>query len=264
MENDFVKKIKKVVKKNFNDSFEIYSQFENKYKFFHNLTLNLSNFVKITKDSKVLDAGCGCGYSMKAIYDNFSKNVYGIDISEGMIVAGQKLFPNFNFKIGDVAELEKVYEKNFFDFVLFNLVVFIIPDINQVFSGTHKVLKNGGKIAFSYYPEIIDENGNDLFKIAFQRSEFEPPKKQVISRYEDCLNALKNSNFINIKESCYEMLLDISFIKDFFSIPAQSTSLFPKLPYEVRKKNVEKLFDSIKDFNNKGKIIWKFALGEKA
>ncbi len=263
MESDFVNKVKKIVKNNFNQSIEIYSNFEKKYNFFYNLTIELAKFVNIKNNSKVLDAGCGIGYSMKAIYDNFTKDVYGIDISDGMINYGKKIFPEFTFIIGDVAKIDKYFDENFFNYVLFNLVVFILPDIETVFKNSFKILKDNGTIAFSFYPEIIDENGNDLFIKAFKNSNFILPKKQVISTYEICLESLENSGFKDIAEKKFEMNLDIEFLKDFFSIPAQSASLFPKLSYEERKKNVEILFDGIKNYENNGKIIWKLVKGVK-
>ncbi len=263
MENDFVNKVKKVVKNNFNESFEIYAEFEKKYNFFYNLTLELARFIQIKKNSRILDAGCGIGHSMRAIYNNFTKEVYGIDISDGMINYGRKIFPDFNLIVGDVAKVNEYFNENFFDYILFNLVVFILPDIDTVFKNSYKILKDGGIIAFSYYPEVIDKNGRDLFKEAFTRAKFDFPKKQVITTYNKCINSLLNAGFRDIKEEKFEMNLSIQFLKDFFSIPAQSTSLFPKLNYEKRKQNVEKLFNSIKEFENQGKIVWKLVKGEK-
>ena len=256
-------KVKKIIKKNFNESIEIYSNFERKYNFFYNLAFKVANVVGIKKNSTVLDAGCGCGFSMKAIYDNFAKNVYGVDISESMIEYGKKLYPEFNFYTGDVANLDKYFNEKFFDSILFNLVVFILPDVENVFRNAYKLLKNGGRIGFSYYPGLINENGEDLLRLAFERSNFEFPKKNVISSYEICLNALKKTDFKNITEYCFEMPLSVQFLKDFFSIPAQSASLFPKLSYIERKEKIEKLFDTLKNFENNGKIVWKFVRGEK-
>lgn len=263
MEIDFAIKVKTIVKKNFNESIEIYSNFERKYNFFYNLALELGNFIQIKKDSVVLDAGCGCGFSMKAIYDNFTKNVYGVDISENMIEFGKNIYPDLNFYVGDVGLLDKYFNEKFFDFILFNLVVFILPDVEDVFTKCNKLLKNGGKIGFSYYPEILDEKGKDLLKLAFERSGLEFPRKNVISSYFDCLNALERANFKNITEGFFEMPISIEFLNDFFSIPAQSASLFPKLNYPLRKENVKRIFDALKDFENQGKVIWRFVRGEK-
>ena len=264
MNNNFIEKVKNIVKNNFNLSCDIYHQFESRYNFFYNLTNELAKFVNIGNDEKVLDAGCGCGYSMKAIFDNFSQNVYGIDISEGMINLGKKLYPEFNFIVGDIGEIDRYFEIDFFDSILFNLVVFIIPDIKDVFEKSFKILKENGKIGFSYYPEIIDEKGEDLFEIAFNLNKYNKPNKQVISEFDKCLNALGEAGFSNIEIKKYEMRLDIEFLKNFFSIPAQSASLFPKDDFEQRKEKVEKLFNSIKSYENKGKIIWKLAKGEKS
>jgi len=261
--NNSLLKVKNIVKDNFNKSFEVYKLFEKKYNFFYNLTNYLANFSELNPNDTILDAGCGCGYSTKAIYDNYSKNVYGIDISEKMIELGKKLFPYLKFYNNDLLEMDKIFEKNFFDAIIFNLVVFIIPDIEKVFEKSYNLLKSNGKLSFSYYPEIVDNSGNNLFEIAFEESKLPKPKKQVVTEYKKCIESLKKIGFKNIKESFYAMDLSIEFLIDFFSIPAQSASLFPKIDYSERKENIKKLFNSIKNYDGKGKIKWKLAKAMK-
>jgi hypothetical protein len=50
---------------------------------------------------------------------------------------------------------------------------------------------------------------------------------------------------------------------DFFSIPAQSASLFPGRPYADRRRAVRRLFDTLGDMEGKGTIVWRMAEGTK-
>ncbi len=262
MEN-FKDRVNSIVKKNFDLSCDIYHSFEEKYHFFYNLTIALCEFTNIKKDSFVLDAGCGCGYSMKAIYERYTKNIYGIDISEGMINLGRKLYPNFKFFVSDIAEVNNLFKENFFDYTILNLVVFILPDIENVFSNLFKVMKKGGKLSFSYYPDVVDENGNDILNIGFERAGYKHPRSRVITTYDQCINSLKKVGFNNIIESNYEIDFSLEFIINFFSIPAQSASLFPKENYRIRKEKIKNLFLHLKEFEGKGKIVWKLACASK-
>jgi len=255
----FIEKVKSVVRKNFNESCEIYIDFEKKYNFFYELAKNLSSFSQIKSDKDVLDAGCGCGFSTKAISDNFSKRVIGIDISEKMVFTGKKLYPELDFIVADLFHIDKIFRKKF-DYCIFNLVVFMLPEIREIFKKVYSKLTENGICAFSFYPEIINEQKEDLLELAFKLTGFNKPKKFVISTLKECIDSLKFAGFKNIKVLEYEINLKKDFLIDFFSIPAQSSSLFPKDDYSQRKAKVKKLFSAIA---GNGKIIFKFVRGEK-
>ena len=54
----------------------------------------------------------------------------------------------------------------------------------------------------------------------------------------------------------------VSFLIDFFSIPAQSASLFPKHPYEERAQKVGELFESLHEWDGHFTIGWDMAKAE--
>jgi len=80
----------------------------------------LSSVVSLAKPlnpKKVLDAGCGEGFSLnKLITNKIGEYLEGIENSKEAIVLGKKLFPKAKIKLGSVYDLP--YEANYFDLVL--------------------------------------------------------------------------------------------------------------------------------------------------
>ena len=85
---DFAKKVKGVVRKNFNQSAQIYRAFEEKHHFFYTLTRKLAEWMDLQSQSRVLDIGCGNGISCEALRELYDATVFGIDLSEAMIEDG--------------------------------------------------------------------------------------------------------------------------------------------------------------------------------
>ena len=261
--NKFKEKVKNIVKNNFKISVKKYFDFENKYNFFKKLTVALAEFINIEKNYTILDIGCGYGVSTKILKDIFNTKVVGIDISEDMINFGRKIFPDIDLQVLDGENFSSVFNESSFDIAIYNAAVFIFPDPLSSFINSYKVLKESGKIGFSHYPEITDSTGNDIFTEAFVNSNFAPPKKRTVSDLDKCVSDLEKAKFKNITVSEYSIPLDINFLTDFFLIPAQSASLFPKLTYNERLKNIKQLFSSIKEYENSAKISWKLVKAEK-
>ena len=261
--NKFKEKVKSIVKNNFKISVDKYFDFEEKYNFFEKLTVKLAEFINIKKNSTVLDIGCGYGISTKIIRELFSAKVVGIDISEDMINFGRKIFPDTALQVLDGENFSSVFNENNFDVAIYNAAIFIFPDPLSSFKASYKVLKEYGKIGFSHYPEITDTTGNDIFTKAFVISNFETPKKRTVSDLNKCISDLEKAKFKNIAVSEYSIPLDINFLTDFFLIPAQSASLFPKLAYNERSEKIKQLFLSIKEYENSAKISWKLVKAEK-
>ena len=78
---------------------------------------SLVSLAKPLNPKKVLDAGCGEGFSLnKLIINNVGEELEGIENSKEAIVLGKKLFPKAKIKLGSVYDLP--YEANYFDLVL--------------------------------------------------------------------------------------------------------------------------------------------------
>ncbi|MCK5679205.1 class I SAM-dependent methyltransferase, partial [bacterium] len=248
MDEAIIKKIKKVVSGNFDKSFDRYQAFEERHHFFADLTLRLAAACGLEKGAKVLDIGCGNGASAEILSRELKCQVLGLDLSPKMIEDGRQRVkdPRVRLEVGDAVNPQAVIGEaaKDFDAALYNAAIFIIPDAAKSMLAAATCLKPGGSIGFSFYPQIIADNGTELFPQAFARCGLPHPKAQVITSYEKALKGLQEC-CNKVVESAWERPFSKDFLIDFFSIPAQSASLFPRLDYEERRQLVPKLFSSL-------------------
>lgn len=142
--------------------------------------LEIKNLIEILhklnlpKDSKILDAGCGDGYSTINLAKKFPEFTFkGIDYSENMIrIANSRLenehVGNISFSVGNILELDKVFD-NEFDAVI-TIRCLINLDSKQLqkkaFAEIAKVIvKNGYYVAIENFVEGHNEMNKARTKI---------------------------------------------------------------------------------------------------
>jgi hypothetical protein len=84
----------------------------------------------------------------------------------------------------------------------------------------------------------------------------------VITDYDKACRAL-SLHCERVEHHRWVRPLDIEFLQDFFSIPAQSASLFPGRGYEARRELVCRLFSTLSDLSDRASIVWRMAEGTK-
>ncbi len=106
----------------------------------------------LPKGVKILDLGCGSGYKTKYIYDK-GFEVWGVDFSEEMIKNAQNKYPEINFDVLDVYDIEKYSKK--FDGIFSQAVLMHIPkkEILEILEKIESKLNNNGLLYISM-PEI--------------------------------------------------------------------------------------------------------------
>ncbi|MFA5197665.1 MAG: class I SAM-dependent methyltransferase [Patescibacteria group bacterium] len=115
------KNLLKIVKENYE---EIADQFnETRKKYIWPGLLELAKTIKA--EDKILDVGCGNGRLLEA-FKNRKINYLGIDSSKPLIEHAQKLYPENNFRVGDILDLGKIPEINF-DYVFSVAVLHHLP-----------------------------------------------------------------------------------------------------------------------------------------
>ncbi len=266
MNDAVIRKIKKVVSGNFDKSFDHYQAFEERHHFFADLTLRLAKTCGLKKGAKILDIGCGNGASSEVLSRELECRVLGLDLSPKMIENGRQRIkdPRIRLEVGDAVNPQTVIGEGEMDFdaALYNAAIFIIPDAAKSMLAASACLKSGGSLGFSFYPQILAENGEELFPIAFDRCNLPRPKVQVITSYEKALEGLRQCCH-QVTEEVWARPFSEDFLVDFFSIPAQSASLFPRLDYEERRQLVPKLFAALKPEADKAQIVWRMAAGRR-
>ena len=262
--DSFKEKVKRHVADNFNHSYLKYQAFEEKHQFFYTLALKLAESIHLQPDTSVLDVGCGSGISAKALNDRFACRVLGVDLSVKMVAAGQALEGTeaIRLMVGDGENLTGLVAERLFDYVLYNASIFIFPDVDLTIQEAYACLRPGGKIAFSFYPELVGPGEADLLTEAFSRLGEPAPRFKVVTGYDRACQALERYCG-EISHHEWVRPLDLEFLNDFYSIPAQSASLFPGLDYEARKQQVKALFAVLADVGEQGRIVWRMAEGAK-
>ena len=119
----------------------------------------------ITKDSKVLEVGCGDGRSIKDII-NITTHVIGIDHDEKAVADSQNNFKDYpSIKILKARAEDLPFENKEFDFVTCMATFANFADSKQkVLSEMKRVLKDDGFIIISVFSEDAFEERMKMYK----------------------------------------------------------------------------------------------------
>lgn len=113
-----------------------------------------TEFAGINKGDHVLDLGSGAGndcFVARALVGETGR-VTGLDVTEQMILRAKenctKLnFKNIDFILGDIEDMP--FDDSFFDVVISNCVLNLVPDKHKAFKEIFRVLKPGGHFCVS-------------------------------------------------------------------------------------------------------------------
>ena len=95
-------------------------------------------------NKEVLDLGCGYGWHSRYAAECGAKGVVGIDLSENMIEAAKKrnAHRNIEYQVCDLMEYD--YPIDRYDFVISNLVLHYIEDLDNIYRKIYQTLKKEG------------------------------------------------------------------------------------------------------------------------
>lgn len=115
------------------------------------------------KGKSVLDLGCGYGWHCKYAIECGAKQVLGIDLSEKMIMEANKKNSDakITYQICGLNEFD--YPVHAYDFVLSNLVLHYIADIDTIFRKVYQTLKTDGIFLLNIEHPIFTAGVNQEF-----------------------------------------------------------------------------------------------------
>src|SRR4051812_36043549 len=96
----------------------------------------------------VLDVACGPGY-VSAAAKKLGAIPTGIDFSDKMVAIAKQMFPQIRFRQGDAHDLP--FEDETFDRVLKNFGLLHVSHPEKACAEACRVLKRGGKLAFTVW-----------------------------------------------------------------------------------------------------------------
>ena len=173
-----------------NDFF--HSKYEQREIFFQNLLME--NIKNLNFDS-AFEAGCGFGWNLKRLQDEFpSKRIGGLDFSETQLSNGKKYCKNYDIELsqGDICNMP--FKDNYFD-LGFSVGVFMNIHPSKIDKAIQEILRVSKK-----YVVHLEYDENHAEKFLMQKRKF---KTNIVSHdykklYEN--HNVKVVKFINYKD----------------------------------------------------------------
>jgi ubiquinone/menaquinone biosynthesis C-methylase UbiE len=182
------------------------------------MTYELSNLLKITKYSNILEVGCGSGALLHSIQIHTQANIFGYDYSASLIETANK-FLKGDFKVSEA--LINPFGLNEFDFVISHSVFQYFPSeeyaIKTIETMTH-ALKTGGKIALM-----------DLNDASCENTYHKDRRKNFTNQSEYDEKYRNHSHLFYSRELIKKTLTDFGFVEIFFPkhfVPSYLNSKF--------------------------------------
>ena len=128
---------------------------------------DLINIMSPSKNTKLIDVGCGTGDIGKLFLEtvNYNGEVYNVDLNKNMINEGKKKFKNINNIKWFVNPAENLkFEDNYFDFYTISFGLRNTKNINKSIKEAFRVLKPGGKFLCLEFSKVQNENFNKIYK----------------------------------------------------------------------------------------------------
>src|SRR5262249_24791032 len=102
---------------------------------------------------KILDVGCGPGYVSAAAAKRGATPI-GLDFSAEMIAIAKGMWPGLEFCEGDAQDLP--FPDANFDHVVANFALLHLANPERAIAEAHRVLKTGGRFAFTTWAKISE------------------------------------------------------------------------------------------------------------
>ncbi|MGE5285397.1 MAG: class I SAM-dependent methyltransferase [Actinomycetota bacterium] len=260
----FEHRFKAAVEKNFDQSADAYDRFEERHHLFETLTRRQLELIEPSVPERILDVGCGTGISTLALYQAMagrSPNIYAIDISERMLLRARercKSLPGIYFIRGDAENLTAYFNESF-DAIFYTASIFLLPGFAESLRQACSLLLPGGVLSISYYAGLFDEKGDDAIRKTYPDQKYQygaVPMGELVS----CLDSLPESRTTRVD---FRFEVSPQFLFDFLSIPAQSSGLFPKIPYLERIPKVRELCELLSKRVGPVYMGWVFLIARK-
>ena len=147
-------------------------------------------FVKVKKNLKILDAGCGTGNLLKILEDkNANLKLYGIDISKEMLKIARNKLKNVKIKLEAAEKLS--FKKNYFDYVFSIDAFHHYYNHDLVMKNFYRVLKRNS------YLIIVDFSFGMFFNKIFSKIE---PGNNEMHTAQEFKELFEDHRFKDIKQ----------------------------------------------------------------
>jgi arsenite methyltransferase len=221
--------------------------------------LNLLDTIKMNKNMKVLDVGCGLGFPCIEIAQRLGESsfIYGIDpwkeaVERAEFKINQHQLKNIKIIQGYAEELP--FENSYFDLIVSNNGINNVDDLNKTLNECRRVSKKNAQLTFSmnledsmieFYSILKEELMKRNDKEALERM-----KNQIYHKRKPLqeIKTLLNKNGFNI-EKIYEDKFYLRFLDgiSMFNHPLIKNWFLPGWKGIINQEHLEKIFDSVEN-----------------
>jgi cyclopropane-fatty-acyl-phospholipid synthase len=159
---------------------------------------------------------------------------------------------------GDAENLSSYFNDSF-DAIFYTASIFLLPGVAESLRQACGLLLPGGVVSISYYAGLFDESGNDAIRKAFPEQKYQYGAVPIADLMS-CLESLPGTRTTRIE---YRFEVNGEFLFDFLSIPAQSSGLFPKIPYLERIPKIRDFCDLLTRRVEPVFMGWEFLIARK-
>lgn len=220
------------------------------------------NALDIRKGVHFLDVACGPGYLAAAAHQKGAK-VSGVDFASSMVSRAKQLHSSIDFNEGDAENLEK-YQDGCFDAVGMNFGIIHLGQPEEALKAAYRVLKMGGKIAFTAWCNPQEAIGFSLVLRAvemFGNPNVELPSAPPLFFYsepENCRNALMRCGFVNpsiqIVNQIWELCSPDELFEAFLKGTARTAGLLKRQSPEQLAAIRKAIHNSVSEYMRHEKI----------
>ncbi|MBD3311958.1 methyltransferase domain-containing protein [archaeon] len=129
---------------------ELYEREFYNYKTYHKVHGDkIKKMIRLVSSSpkKILDIGCGDGWTGKLLKDEYKAEVHGVDIAEKALKSAKK--KGLKTKKFDLAKSKWPYKDDYFDLIIAGDIIEHVYDTENFVKECHRILKKGGELIIS-------------------------------------------------------------------------------------------------------------------
>lgn len=201
----------------------------NKKNWFKYIKTNLK-FIKIKKNSEILEYGCGAGAFLSFWYGK-KYNLNGIDYSKTLIKKGKQYFPKIKFQLGEISKIKSFNKK--FDLIFSHSVFHYFNEYNYAESLIKNMLSRLKTNGYVYILDIPDRDKEHVFK---ERLIKKFGSKEYKKKYGSYTHLFYKKSFF--KDLAKKNNLEIKIINQNFKNYENSKYRYNVIFQRVRRKTI--------------------------